>query len=116
MTSVMRAADILSLMSAPSRPSVRSSPFRVRVEHASDPWLQRIARAPRAVPVLVVLLLLVIGAVFRGIVGTVCFGLCALLVAWLLYLAWPRIEPLERMMRCSALLLTVALAIVSTGM
>ena len=103
-------------MSAPSRPSVSASPFRVRVEHASDPWLQRIARAPRAVPALVVLVMLVIGVVFRGVVGTVCFGLCALLVGWLLYLAWPRIEPMERMMRCSVLLLAVALAIVSTGM
>ena len=103
-------------MSAPSRPSVRSSPFRVRVEHVSDPMLQRIARAPRAVPVLVVLALLVIGVAVRGVVGTVCFGVCALLVAWLLYLAWPRIQPIERMMRCSVLLLAVALAIVSTGM
>ncbi|MBB2891093.1 DUF6703 family protein [Flexivirga oryzae] len=103
-------------MSAPSRPSVRTSPLRVRVEHASDPMLQRIARAPRAVPALVVLALLVIGVVFRGVVGTVCFGICALLVAWLLYLAWPRIQPIERMMRCSVLLLAVALAIVSTGM
>lgn len=78
--------------------------------------LQRIARAPRAVPAVVVLLLLVVGAVFRGVVGTACFGLCAVLVAWLLYLAWPRIEPIERMMRCSVLLLAVALAVVSTGM
>ncbi|GGB41211.1 hypothetical protein GCM10011492_35140 [Flexivirga endophytica] len=62
------------------------------------------------------LLLLVVGAAFRGIVGTVCFGLCAVLVAWLLYLAWPRIEPIERMMRASVLLLTVALAIVSAGL
>lgn len=103
-------------MSAPSRPSVSSSPVRVRIEHASDPLLQRIARAPRALPVLVVLALLVIGAAFRGVVGTVCFGLCAILVAWLLYLAWPRIQPIERMMRGSVLLLAVALAIVSTGM
>ncbi|GAB3496601.1 DUF6703 family protein [Flexivirga lutea] len=103
-------------MSASSRPTVSASPFRVRVEHASDPLLQRIARAPRALPALVVLLLLVIGAVFRGLVGTVCFGLCAVLVAWLLYLAWPRIQPIERMMRCSVLLLAVALAIVSAGL
>ncbi|MGN6414230.1 DUF6703 family protein [Flexivirga sp.] len=103
-------------MSASSRPTVSASPFRVRVEHASDPLLQGIARAPRALPALVVLLLLVIGAVFRGLVGTVCFGLCAVLVAWLLYLAWPRIQPIERMMRCSVLLLAVALAIVSAGL
>ncbi|WP_446665647.1 DUF6703 family protein [Flexivirga sp. B27] len=103
-------------MSASSRPTVSSSPLRVRVEHASDPLLQRLARAPRGLPVLAVLVLLVIGAVFRGVVGTVCFGLCALVVAWLLYLAWPRIEPIERMMRSSVLLLAIALAVVSTGM
>lgn len=106
----------LGVMSAPTRPSVSSSPLRVRVEHASDPLLQRIARAPRALPASVVLLLLVIGVVFRGSIGTVCFGFCALLVAWLLYLAWPRIERIERMMRISVLLLAVALAIVSFGM
>ncbi|RNI20465.1 hypothetical protein EFY87_14635 [Flexivirga caeni] len=88
----------------------------MRVEHASDPLLRRIATAPRALPVLIVLLLLVVGAVFRGVVGTVCFGLCGLLVAWLLYLAWPRIAPIERMMRGAVLLLAVALAVVSAGM
>lgn len=103
-------------MSASSRPTVSASPLRVRVEHASDPLLQRIARAPRALPALVVLILLVIGAVFRGPVGTVCFGLCALVVAWLLYLAWPRIERTERMMRAAVLLLAVALTIVSWGL
>lgn len=103
-------------MTATSRPSVRSSTLRVRVEHVSDPLLQRIASAPRALPAVVMLLLLVIGALFRGLVGTVCFGICALVVAWLLYLAWPRIQPIERMMRASALLLAVALAIVSAGM
>lgn len=103
-------------MTATSRPSVRSSTLRVRVEHVSDPLLQRIASAPRALPAVVMLLLLVIGALFRGLVGTVCFGICALVVAWLLYLAWPRIQPIERMMRASVLLLAVALAIVSAGM
>lgn len=92
------------------------SPLRVRIEHASDPVLQRIGRAPRALPAAVVLVLLVVGAAFRGLVGSVCFGLCAVLVAWLLYLAWPRIEPIERMMRSAVLLLAVALAIVSAGM
>lgn len=103
-------------MSASSRPTVSASPLRVRVEHASDPLLQRLARAPRALPAAVVLALLVVGAIFRGLVGTVCFGLCAVVVAWLLYLAWPRIEPIERMMRASVLLLAVALAIVSSGL
>lgn len=103
-------------MSASPRPSVSASPLRVRIEHASDPLLQRISAAPRALPTLTVLAFLVVGAAFRGYVGTACFGCCALLVAWLLYLAWPRIQPIERMMRGSVLLLAVALAIVSSGM
>ncbi|NNG40509.1 hypothetical protein HJ588_14665 [Flexivirga sp. ID2601S] len=99
-------------MSAPSRPQVHSSPLRVRVEHASGPAVQAIARAPRALPAGIALLLIVIGAIFRGPVGAVCFGICAAVVGWLLYLAWPRIEPIERMMRIAVLFLAVALTVV----
>ncbi|WP_265447231.1 DUF6703 family protein [Flexivirga meconopsidis] len=99
-------------MSAPSRPQVHASPLRVRVEHASDPAVQAIGRAPRALPAGVALLLVVVGAILRGPVGAVCFGVLAAVVCWLLYLAWPRIEPIERMMRIAVLLLLVALTVV----
>jgi len=84
----------------------------VRAEHLSDPLLQRLAGLPKAAPVVAVLALLVVGVIFRGIVGTVCFGVCAVLVAWLLYLTWPRLSPVERMMRGAVLLLLVAVAVV----
>lgn len=95
-----------------SRPSVRSSPVRVRVEHLSDPLVQRIAALPTLVPAVAVLALLVVGAIFRHVVGAICFGVCGLLVAWLLYLAWPRLTSLERMMRGAVLLLLAAITVV----
>lgn len=97
------------------RPSVRSSPVRARIEHLSDPLLQRIARLPRALPVVIVLALIVLGAILWHPWGAVCFGLCALLAAWLLYLTWPRLGPTERMMRIAALLIVVALTVVTAG-
>ncbi|TWP34042.1 DUF6703 family protein [Leekyejoonella antrihumi] len=99
-------------MPVEERPSVQSSPLRVRAEHLSDPLIQRLARLPKATPVITVLVVMVIGVIFRHVVGAVCFGLCALLIAWLLYLAWPRLSPIERMMRAAMLLLLTAIAVV----
>ncbi|WP_145226345.1 DUF6703 family protein [Rudaeicoccus suwonensis] len=95
-----------------SQPSVSVSPLRARVEHASDPAVQALARVPRAVPAVVDLLLIVVGAIFRGATGAICFGAIAVVLAWLLYLAWPRAGSTERMMRSAVLLLAVALTVV----
>ncbi|MDE9367547.1 hypothetical protein PZ938_18160 [Luteipulveratus sp. YIM 133132] len=98
--------------SAP-KPSVRTSAVRSRIEHASHPVLQRLARLPRFTPLVLFVVLAVLGAVLRGWVGAVCFGVLTVLVAWLLYLSWPRLGSLERLMRLALLLLTAVLTLVT---
>jgi hypothetical protein len=71
-----------------------------------------VARLPRAVPFLVLLGLLVAGVVVSGPVGAVLIGLVALVVAWLLVLAWPALSGVERLGRFAVLLLAVALCAV----
>ena len=92
---------------------MRTSALRSKVEHASHPVLQRLAQLPRATPFVVFLVLAVVGALVRGWVGAVCFGLLTVFVAWLLYLTWPRLGSLERMMRLALLLLTAVLTLVT---
>lgn len=96
-----------------AKPSVRTGPLRSRIEHASHPFLQALSRAPRATPIVLVLVVALIGALVRGIVGAICFGLLTIFLAWLLFLAWPRLTSLERLMRTALLLLTAVLTVVT---
>ncbi len=73
--------------------------------------LTRLTRLPRAVPFLVVLGLLVAGIYAGGAVGAVLLAVVALLIAWLLYLGWPRLTTSERLARTAVLLLAVALCL-----
>ncbi|MBO1768212.1 DUF6703 family protein [Allobranchiibius sp. GilTou38] len=102
----------MSPTSADPRPSVHSSAVRVRIEHASDPVLQRLSRLPSNTVVIVLLVLLVAGLVVRGWIGAILIGVVALAHGWGIYLAWPRLTGLERQMRLAVLLLAVALAVV----
>lgn len=95
-----------------SRPSVRSSSLRVQIEHRTHGLAERLQRLPAAAPMVGALVLAIFGVVFRGVVGAVCFGVLTLFLAWLLYLAWPRLSPLERLMRGSLLLLTAVITLV----
>lgn len=85
--------------------------MRVRIEHASVPVLTRLATLPPWLPFLLMLALILVGGFVGGIVGTVLIGLAALVVAWLLYLAWPRLTPPERLMRVAVLALVAAVAV-----
>jgi hypothetical protein len=96
-------------------PSSRPGPARLALERASLPLLSRVARLPRAVPFLVLLVLLVAGVVVSGPLGAVLIGLVALVVAWLLALAWPALRGVERLGRIAVLLLAVALCAVQLG-
>jgi hypothetical protein len=87
-----------------------SSSFRTSVERASLPVLTRLSRLPRAVPFLLVLLLLVGGILVPGW-GWVLTALVALFLAWMLFLGWPRLTGVERLMRVAVILLAVAIAI-----
>lgn len=92
-------------------PPGQPSALRVRIEHASYPVLQRLAALPPWLPFLLMLVLILVGGFVGGVVGTVLIGLAALVIAWLLYLAWPRLAPVERMMRVAVLALVAAVAV-----
>ena len=97
-------------MTPPDRPTSSShGAARATLERLSLPLLTRVARLPRAVPFLVLLALLVAGVVVGGPLGAVLIGLVALVVAWLLALAWPALTGVERLGRVAVLLLAVAL-------
>lgn len=87
-----------------------SSSFRTSVEKASLPLLTRLSRLPRIVPFLVVLALLVGGILIPGW-GWVLTALVALFLAWMLFLGWPRLTSVERLMRVAVILLAVAIAV-----
>lgn len=100
----------------PARPSDRpaappATGLRAAVERASVGPLTRLTRMPRAVPFLVVLGLLVAGIFVGGPVGAVLLAVVVLVVAWLLYLGWPRLTTSERLGRTAVLLLAVALCL-----
>jgi hypothetical protein len=95
-----------------ARPAGPASPARRALERASLPLLTRLAQLPRAVPFLAMLALLVGGVLLGGPVGAVLVGLVALVVAWLLVLAWPALTGVERLGRIAVLLLAVALCVV----
>ncbi|HEX5524724.1 MAG TPA: DUF6703 family protein [Pedococcus sp.] len=89
-------------------PSVSS--FRESLERASLPLVERLSRLPRAFPFLIVLALLVGGILIPGW-GWVLTGLVALFLAWVLVLGWPRLKPVERLMRIAVLFMAVAIAV-----
>lgn len=94
------------------KPSVRTTAFRSIVEHRSHgvaTWLQTL---PAALPMICALVLVVVGVLARGIVGAICFGIITLFLGWLLFLSWPRLTGLERLMRGSVLLLTAVVTVV----
>lgn len=98
----------------PARPSSRlpaPTGLRAAVERASVGPLTRASRLPRAVPFLVLLALLVGGLLLGGPVGAVLLAVVVLVVAWLLYLGWPRLTASERLGRTAVLLLAVALCL-----
>jgi hypothetical protein len=85
---------------------------RSRIDHASLPLMTKLSRLPKAVPFLILLALLVAGVFIAGPVGFVLMSLAALFVAWVLYLAWPRLNGPERIGRIAVLMLAVAMAVV----
>lgn len=93
------------------QPEVRTSAARARLEHLAAPIVERTMQTP-AIPLIVVGVLLVLGIVLRGVLGAIAFGIIAALLLCVLYLGWPRLTALEKLMRFAVLLLTVAVAVV----
>lgn len=86
--------------------------FRRGVEQASLPALEVLARLPVWLPFLVLLLLLLGGGFLGGPVGTALVAVALLFILWLLFLSWPRLTAVERVMRLTVLLLFVAVTVV----
>ena len=84
---------------------------RRRVELAAGPLVVLLARLPRIVPFLVVLVLLVAGLLVGSVVGGLLLLVLAALLAVLLVLGWPALEPSARVLRCAVLALLVARAL-----
>lgn len=96
----------------PSPPPQHAAPGPVRaaVERASLPALRALGRLPVWVPFLVVLVLILGGGWLGGPVGIAAIALALLAVTWLLYLSWPRLTGVERLMRLTVLALVLAVA------
>lgn len=88
-----------------------SSSFRLSVERVSVPTLQRLATLPRLVPFVAVLALFVAGILIPHW-GWVLLAVVTLLLAWVLYLSWPTLPRIERLMRFAVLSLALAITIV----
>lgn len=97
----------------PSQPTSPAGPgpLRRRIEQASLPALEMLARLPVWLPFLVLLLLMVGGGFLGGVVGWVLVGAALLFILWLLYLSWPRLTAVERVMRLAVLLLFLVVAV-----
>lgn len=97
--------------SAASR-ATTPGPFRRRVEQASLPALQLLARLPVWLPFLLLLLLLLGGGFLGGPVGWALVVAALAFILWLLYLSWPRLTGVERVMRVAVLVLFAVVTVV----
>lgn len=84
--------------------------LRERVADASLPLVNALNRAPRAVPFLAVLALMVAGIFVPGW-GWVFLAVVVVFLAWTLYLAWPALDLTARAGRVAVLLIAVAITV-----
>ncbi len=92
----------------PSRHAASPQP-----RNASERALVALARMPRPVPVLGVLLLLIIGA-FVPTYGWIATAIVVLFLVWILSLSWPRLTGIEKLMRFAVIALVAAVAIIQS--
>jgi hypothetical protein len=86
------------------------STLRESFERASLPAVRYLNGLPRLVPFLVVLALIIAG-IFLPPPGWLLVGVAALLLLWILALAWPRLSVPERLMRLAVVAIVVAILI-----
>jgi hypothetical protein len=82
-----------------------SSPLRRAVERRSVGPLTWLSTRPRWVPFVLVLILLLGGLFLPVPVAAVLLVVLALLLVWLTYLAWPKLDPTGRFTRLLVLAL-----------
>jgi Family of unknown function (DUF6703) len=83
------------------------SPLRRRVERRSAAPLTWLATRPRWLPFLLVLVLLLGGLFAPAPIAVLLLVVLALLLVWLTYLAWPKLDPTGRFTRLLVLVLVV---------
>ena len=88
-----------------------SLPFRSKVEHASAPFIERLNSLPRVASFLIVLALMAAGT-FVPKVGFLFTLVVAAFLAWLIFLTWPRLVGVEKLMRIAVLAIVLAVAII----
>ena len=86
-------------------PSLRES-----VESASYPLVKRLAEWPRWAPFALILGLMVAGVLIPTY-GWVLIAFVAVFLTWLLYLGWPRLTAVDRLMRFAVIAIVVVAAI-----
>lgn len=86
-----------------------ASPLRRAVERRSAVPLTWLATRPRWLPFLLVLLLLLGGMLAPAAVAAPLLLVLALLIGWLTYLAWPKLDSSGRLTRLLVLALVVYL-------
>ncbi len=86
------------------------SSLRQSFERASLPAVQWLNGLPRAVPFLIVLALVVAGILLPS-PGWLLLGIVALLLLWILALAWPRLSTPERLLRIAVVALVTAILV-----
>ena len=87
--------------------------LRSRIEHASHPVMERVNALPRAVVLIGLAVVLVVGVAAPAPWSGLAFLLVSVFVGWLLYLTWPRLTLPERLMRVAVLVLALAVAVVN---
>ena len=85
--------------------------FRQSVEQASLPLIRAISGRPRWLVFLATLGLMVAGVLVDGW-GWVFFAVVGVFLAWILFLSWPRLTSVERLMRSAVLALVAAVTVV----
>jgi hypothetical protein len=86
------------------------SSMRESFERASLPAVRWLNGLPRLVPFLIVLALIVAG-IFLPPPGWLLIAAAAVVLAWILALAWPRLTVPERLFRVAVLAIIVAIAV-----
>ena len=98
-------------MGRPTCRRVRSRPEQLEPRTTNERLLVALVKLPRAVPILGVLVLLVLGAVIPGW-GWICTAVVAAFLIWMLALSWPRLAPVERLGRIAVVVLIAGIALI----
>jgi VIT1/CCC1 family predicted Fe2+/Mn2+ transporter len=88
-----------------------ASPLRAAVERRSATVIVFLSHLPRALPGLVVVLLVAAGLLAPPVVSGVALLVVGALLAWLVFLSWGRVPAVGRAVRCVVIALVLGYAL-----